>query len=320
MSDPTLNVQLLIDSVFRILMPSESARHHFRIKGISERWIGPPGWYLWFDDLPGSFLLEIREACMFPDVQAPSDQASGNPSVSRGILGIKYYPDINDQQAFQCFSRAEREIRTSDLFDETGTPAFEHVSDIPDTLFDIGAMEVLVAQGRRFAVLSLHAPSVWRVYRNDGKVASASPSVFQGDLDREVPAWSWSWFLFNRLLAAFCFVYKVTPLIVDLLKQTGRVFIVDNVNGVTDRMDPNVVFRSLLCGFVLPDELFSEHVKSRELLFSCRKQILSADHFVDARHVTECVETPQEILPWINPGWWRLNEDHHLSLQDTKFC
>jgi hypothetical protein len=223
-------VQLLIDHVFRILMPSDSGRNHFRIKGISERWIGPPAWYLWFDDFPGSFLLEIREACMFPDVQAPRDQASGNPAVSRGILGIKYYPDINDQQAFRGFSRAEREIRTSDLFDETGTPAFDHVSHIPETLFDIGAMEVLVAQGRRFAVLSLHAPSVWRVYRNDGKMASASPSVFQGALDREVPAWSWSWFLFDRLLAAFCFVYKGTPLSIDLLEQEGNVFVVDNEN------------------------------------------------------------------------------------------
>jgi len=319
MSDPTLNVQLLIENVFRILMPSESARHHFRIKGISERWIGPPAWYLWFDDLPGSFLLEIREACMFPVVTAPSDQTPGQISISRGVLGIKYYPDVKDQKAFRSFSRVEREIRTGDSFDDTGTPAFDHVSNIPDTLFDIGAMDVLVGEGRRFAVLSLHAPSAWRVYKIDKKTTSASFSVFQKDLDREVPSWSLSWFLFDRLLAAFCFVYKVTPVYINLLEQEGKVFVVDNENRVTDQRDPNVTLRSLLGGFILPDELFSEHKESRDQLIYLRQQILNSDHLVHARHVLECVERPRETLPWINPGWWRLNDDH-LTLQDAGFC
>jgi hypothetical protein len=319
MSDPTLNVQLLIENIFRSLMPSESARHHFRIKGISERWIGLPAWYLWFDDLPGCFLLEIREACMFPVVPVPRDQPPGKHSMSRGILGIKYYPDTKDKKAFQAFSHAEREIRASDSFDETGTPAFDHVSDIPDTFFEIGAMEVLVAEGRRFAFLSLHAPSVWRVYRIDGRTTSASSSVLQGVLDREVPSWSWSWFLFDRLLAAICFVYKAVPLCVDLLEQEGKAFVVDHENRVTGQGDPNVTLRSLMGGFLLPDELFPERKEDRDNLFYLRQQVLNADHFVNARHVLECVEMPREALPWINPGWWRPDEDH-LTLQDTSFC
>jgi hypothetical protein len=319
MCDPTLNVQLLIDHVFRILMPSESGRHHFRIKGISERWIGPPAWYLWFDDFPGSFLLEIREACLLPEVPVQQGQASGNPAVSRGILGIKYYPDINDQQALRGFSRAERELRTSDCFDETGTPDFDHVRNIPDTFFDIGAMEVLVGEGRRFAVLSLHAPSVWQVYKIDKRTTSTSHTVFQKALDREVPSWFWSWFLFDRLFAAFCFVYKVIPVYVDLLEQDGKIFIVDHENHLADQKDPNVTLRSLWGGFLLPDELFSEHKESRNHLFFLRQQILNADHLGHTRHILECFEMPRETLPWINPGWWQLNAAH-LTLQDAGVC
>lgn len=319
MSDPTLNVQLLIDNVFRVLMPSESARHHFKIKGISERWIGPPGWYLWFDDFPGSFLLEIREACLLSEVPVQQGQASGNPAVSRGILGIKYYPDINDQQALRGFSRAEREIRTSDCFDETGTPDFDHACHIPDTFFDIGAMEVLVGEGRRFAVLSLHALSIWRLYKIDKRTTSTSLTVFQKVLGREIPSWPWSWFLFDRLLAAFCFACRVVPTHVDLLEQEGKVFLVDSENDVTERSDPSIAFRSLLCGFMLPDELFPEQKQTRDQLSYLRQQILNADHLGHARHILECFEMPREALPWINPGWWQLNAAN-LTLQDTGFC
>jgi hypothetical protein len=138
-------------------------------------------------------------------------------------------------------------------------------------------------------------------------------------LERKVPAWSWSWFLFDRLISAFCFVYKVTPLSVDLLEQEGRVFMVDNLNGMTERRDPDVALRSILCSILLPDEPFFEHTASREQLFSCRKQLLDADHFVGTTHFLECDGMPREPIPWINPGWWRMHENH-LTLEDTKFC
>ena len=40
-------------------MSSDSARTFFKLKGMSSELTGAPGWYVWLEDVPGAYGLEM---------------------------------------------------------------------------------------------------------------------------------------------------------------------------------------------------------------------------------------------------------------------
>ena len=129
--DPVTEIHAIFDNLFRMIIPSQSARGFFKIKGISEKRAGAPGWYLWFEDRPGAYLLELVEA------GRPQGDTAQNSGFS-GHFQIKYFPEACDNDLLEKFSFSEQVIRSSDSFDDTGTPSFEASLEIGDALFLVG--------------------------------------------------------------------------------------------------------------------------------------------------------------------------------------
>lgn len=221
--DPATDVCSIFDAVFRLVMPSESARRLFAIKGISEKCSGDPGWYLWFEDKPGAYLLELAEA------DYHETGGSGAPDGLQGVFQIKYYPDPSDDELFSTFSFAEQYVRMGHSFDKSGTPVFEAQSEMNDSLFTVGRLDIRLNGNGEALEFALSAPDRW-VSRHTGgcKVKDGrgvETEVLQpGEIDRNAPAWALSWWFFDRLVSAFCYAKKTAPIVASLFSKEGKGF------------------------------------------------------------------------------------------------
>ena len=146
--DPVTTLQNYLDGVFRTTIPNEPSRKRIGIRAISERWGTPPRWYLWFEDKRGAYSLELAEAAV-----ARWSPSGGNTEGFDTILGhfrIKYFPEIEDENLFNDLSFYEQAVRTSDLFDSTGTPSFDGEARIHESHFLVGNLDIAVAAERNF--------------------------------------------------------------------------------------------------------------------------------------------------------------------------
>jgi len=106
-------------------------RHDLGVKHLSQVWTKLSSWYIWLDETPGAFMLELRGGAQF----------SMNGSDCQGAVGvIRYFPPA-DQGA--ALSPEEAALLQSGAFDETGTPYWEKLVDIGGSeLFVVGTFEL----------------------------------------------------------------------------------------------------------------------------------------------------------------------------------
>jgi len=101
------------------------------VKHLSQVWTKLSSWYIWLDETPGAFMLELRGGAQF----------SMNGSDCQGAVGvIRYFPPA-DQGA--ALSSEESALLQSGAFDETGTPYWEKLVEIGGSeLFVVGTFEL----------------------------------------------------------------------------------------------------------------------------------------------------------------------------------
>jgi hypothetical protein len=106
-------------------------RQELGIRRLSQVWSKLPSWYLWLEDVPGAFLLEMRGGTRF----------SSNGTTCHGAAGvIRYFPPVQQTAAL---TREEAMLLQSDIFDETGTPRWEQLPWLGKTeLFVAGTFEL----------------------------------------------------------------------------------------------------------------------------------------------------------------------------------
>ena len=127
-----------------------------RNKGNQREMLGDLGWYLWFEDKPGAYLLELVEA-----ESRKTENGCDASSLLSGYFRVKYYPDISDDEIFETFSFSEQAARMSRLFDKSGTPVFEAESEMNESLFVTGRLDVSRSPTGDFVELVLSAPDRW---------------------------------------------------------------------------------------------------------------------------------------------------------------
>ncbi|HAM51385.1 MAG TPA: hypothetical protein DCP92_12115 [Nitrospiraceae bacterium] len=315
--DPVTEIHAIFDSIFRIIIPSDSARSFFRIKGISEKLTGALGWYLWFEDRPGTYLLELIEA-ESPRKWATQEDDYSLESLFSGHFRIKYFPDDSDSELLEKFSLSEQIVRTSDFFDTTGTPAFGASTEMHDTLFMVGNLDVLQSPDKRFTEFFLNAPDHWVTRHPEGfEVMSESNAVIlaPGENDRTAPAWQLSWWLLDRLIMLFCFVKKTAPLCAAVFEKDGKVFEIGRDRVITEKLDPTVKELNLATIFMVSDK--SDEVVSD--VDGCIAQLKEHRFFSGALLTDIQKGIPAIDRDWINSRWWHA---HHMdvSLEDTAPC
>lgn len=305
--DPVEELLKIFDAAFRVVVPGPG-RQVVGLKSISEKQNGAPGWYLWFEDHPGAYLLELAEAGTRAET---ADQVTLHREAVQGLYRIKYYPAIADPSSLAFFSAAEQAFRQSDCFDETGTPEFERGTEIPDPFFQTGVIEAgLAADGRGF-VLRLGAPDRWVTWTIEGVVATdeqggAHQLRAAGEKDRDVPAWQWSWFLLDRLVKILCLAHASVPRQVALYDAPGHGFRIHQ-SGLSQAVpDEAIRQRQLSISFRLHDG-HAPRTGSLSSLSEDPALLLPAP--AGECRISLCKE-PAEPLPWVPSAWWHIRGNH----------
>lgn len=303
--DPVEDLLKIFDAAFRIVVPGPG-RQTVGLKSISEKQNGAPGWYLWFEDSPGAYLLELADAGA---KAAKGDAPALYREAVQGLYRIKYYPDAEDASSLSLFSATEQAFRASDCFDRTGTPDFERGDGIPDTLFQIGTIEAgLSADGRGF-VLRLGAPDRWVTLMVDGLAATDEQGDIHclraaGEKDRDVPAWQWSWLLIDRLVLTLCLAYSSQPRQVALHDAPGHVFRIRQ-SGVSQAVpDEAIRQRRLGISFWL-HEGHSPCAGPLSFLSEDPSLLLSPP---PGKCTVWLHKEPDVPCPWVSSAWWHVRE------------
>ena len=292
------------------------------IEAVSQIWGDGPAWYLWLSGAEGVYRLQLAEAVLEKD----------HPLGKQGLFSITCYPFLNTG-VFNTFSYEERALSQSDLFDDTHTPRFEKKNTIPDSLFNVAALEYRMNQDDSMACFTLDSLDVLRSIFPEGTVLDfdlirKSRRYQKGEIDRAVPGWQLAYPVFDRLLCMYAFYSRARPVRLRITRSPGFEYVhtghqsYDCIDAPdTHRLVVSVYFKSLEhpdtgirfneADIMEPDEepgetevLLDTKFPSGELHFS--------DGMVSAKKV--------ENAP-VNPLWWSLaNTTYSSNLASTCGC
>ncbi len=139
------------------------------------------GWYIWTDDRPGAYLLELM------DTEPTTDLYSGTVSVP---CLIHHYPHP-EETAFAFLGKEAQALRTSSRFDVTGVPA------------DLSPAACMAAPIPPESFLS-----GLLILRADPDMALVAFDLLAADGPQ---GWTASYALFDKLVQAHAYVHRTSP-------------------------------------------------------------------------------------------------------------
>lgn len=185
------------------------------MEAVSQIWGDVPAWYMWLSDALGVYQLQL--------VDAGFDE--NRPATKQGFFSIKCYP-FHDATVFDAFSYEEQDLSQSGFFDDTHTPRFEEKEKIPDSLFNVAAMEYRVNEDDAMACFTLESLDTMRsVYPDetvlDFDLINKSRRYAEGEIGRSVPGWKLGYPVFDRLLSMYAFYSKTKPVRLRITRSPG---------------------------------------------------------------------------------------------------
>lgn len=182
---------------------------------VSQIWGDRPAWYLWLSEARGAYHLQL--------IDAMSDE--NLPANRHGFFSIKCYPYQNSA-VFDSFSFEEQALRQGGLFDHTHTPRFEEKEKIPDSLFNVAAMQCRVSPEDKTACFTLESLDSLRcVYPEETvqrfDLLNKSKHFAKGALGRSVPGWHLGFPVFDRLLSMYAFYSRTKPVRLRVERSPG---------------------------------------------------------------------------------------------------
>jgi len=197
---------LFLDKINGILLKAcwvDTVKDLVGLQAISQVWETPPAWYVWMNNAHGVYKLQL----------AQSEQIDDRGLHLNGIFTVKCFP-YTHSALFKTFSPEERELRTSTLFDETHTPKFEYLDQLPEDAFNVAMIECNLTDGA-FARFTLESLSELRTV--------GVPTPDDGTLARRrcVPGWRLGRSFFNWLLAVYAFESRTMPTRIRLSRSPG---------------------------------------------------------------------------------------------------
>jgi len=218
----------------------EPVKQMLGMTGVSPIWDDVPAWYFWIQGAPGVYALVLE--------QIGSD-GSENPSSFHGLFSLKCYP-FPDSNEFPGFSFLEQRLVSSEFFDPTSTPKFEHRDAIPASLFVVGAIEFELDREEAWSVLTLECQDVMRARyeaeaREDYTLIDLSRVYSPGDVGREISAWGTSWPFFDRLVSLWAHYTKAKPAQILLETAPGFEYVYRGPDGWQCVETPGTAVRSL---------------------------------------------------------------------------
>jgi len=292
------------------------------IEAVSQIWGEHPAWYMWLSDAHGVYRFQLADAMTDENI----------PANKQGFFSINCYP-FHDATVFDTFSYEEQVLSRSRFFDDTHTPRFEGKENIPDSLYNVAAMEYRVNRDDTMACFTLESLDTLRcVYPEetvlDFDLIKKSRRYRTGETGRSVPGWQLGYPVFDRLLCMYAFYSKAKPVRVRITRSPGFHYVYTRDHAFacedapdTQRWTASVFFASpdhCDMGFHLngSDTLVPEEEPGPvEILLDCP---FPCGHLHPPRKMAS-LETI-EGAP-INPLWWSLAETAYSStLASTCGC
>jgi hypothetical protein len=215
--DSIVVIEMLLNEIFQNVFQNEGARHHFGFLNISPvtSLDGLPHWYLWLEGKKGAYGISVQDDAKNLPVYQGSGCEMGDDQVRCPCLWIRYFPAV-DEAVFDALSCHEQIIRLGTSFDKTGTPSFEGRPILDTGYFSAGRIDMTVHTSTSAVDFFCSAPNRWRIYQVDGleltdDQGNITPLLPAGALDRDFPGWELSFFLFQKLISAFCLLSGQAP-------------------------------------------------------------------------------------------------------------
>jgi hypothetical protein len=284
------------------------------LKAVSQIWGEKPAWYFWISDTPGVYALQL-EGITAPETDH-QDWVSGN-------FAVKCFP-FTDEYVFHSFSFQERALIQSEFFDDTHTPRFSHREQIPDTLFNVAAVELNVDCNEKQALFVLEGLEMMHI-SYACEVVRAYPALQQekrfisGEIDRMVPGWDLGYPVFDRLICLYSFYSKQTPTRMWLTRSPGFSYVFDK-DQLECVLAPEINLFSLSVLFGNTETDDQEEADLIDLKSIDKDQEVVYDRtFHCGRFHREPSQPPH--LPPLNEQWWSLAHTNYKStLSSTCGC
>ena len=292
------------------------------MEAVSQIWGDAPAWYMWLSDAHGVYRLQL-EAAMTDENSQLNKQ---------GFFSIKCYP-FQHLTVFDTFSYEEQVLSRSGFFDDTHTPRFEDMQRIPDSLFNVAAMEYRVTQDGTMVCFTLESLDTLRwVYPEETlqhfDLIGKSRCYREGEIGRSVPGWQLGYPVFDRLLCMYAAYSKAKPVRVRVTRSPGFEYVhcgnqtFDCLAAPdTQRWTASIFFASPdPCDMRIhqhgPDILAPEDEPDQVEIILDRRFPCGHYHPIEKMTSVQAVE----CVP-INPLWWSLAETAYTSsLASTCGC
>ncbi len=197
-----------LEALWQYLSEEAKVRKALGISYLSYDWTGLPGWFLWLENMPGTYQIKLW-GHEISDLGFSSTHAL-----------IRYYPDTNES-FFDKYSKEEQRIRNTDFFDsrpiktiKNDGDGYEHIDVDPNktmgipkpkmremihpSLFIAGEMD-FVSNNRTIQSVTFRTQSHCRTC-NSG-----------GDIIRDIPGFQIIKNLVAPILSAFCLLTSSRP-------------------------------------------------------------------------------------------------------------
>ncbi|MCP3873996.1 MAG: hypothetical protein GY699_12670 [Desulfobacteraceae bacterium] len=194
----------------------EKVKELIGLEAVSPVWGEKPAWYFWISQTLGAYYLELSHI---------HDEPWENDRLACGAFKVKCYPYAN-KEVFNNFSFEEQSFVKSALFDHTNTPKFDQKDKIPDSLFNVAALELTIDSTDSIALFSLGALDSMQIYHAHKNFQSYpeinKEKVYRaGEKASDVPGYDLGYPLFSSLLSLYSFYSKTKPVRVLLTSSPG---------------------------------------------------------------------------------------------------
>ncbi len=269
--DPHDFVHGVIEGAFSLVFPDPQARLRLGLKAISRAGHGGMAWYVWTIDRAGAYEIAL---------------APGLPQgmITGALLTLRYFPDPGEP-VFRQFSAVERSVRSSMLFDRTGTPAFALAASLDPGLFCIGSLALAPQSDERFT-LRAYAPERW---------IEDLPDVTGVPDRRDVPALELVLSVVDAIVGGIVYLGHAAPASLRIWRRPGFVVRFAPDDGELTPSDPPITEWEIeWSGLALP---------GRTQGFDPAAAI---PRVTEEPWFAHAAETPPATAPWpVNALWWQ---------------
>jgi hypothetical protein len=278
------------------------------LRGFSQIWHGNAQWYFWLHDAPGAYCLAFVEG---DTVQI------GGKRFYEGSFALKCYPYSNDR-GYAGYSAEEQFWLASNRFDETQTPGFEASEEIPDTLFTVGAISLLLDPQGALALLTFESLDAFKTLDRMDGTGGFNPLSLH--VIRNVPGWRHGRPLFDCLVGLYANFINQTPSFMGATRSQGfEYWILPDRSAECGYSDKT----SRLCLSIGFTESKCRSKNPLEALWRTRLEV--GEEIVASRNLPSSFADGNCAAPsahfTLNPTWWEAaRSDFQSELSSTCGC